>query len=73
MLYAIGLIIEIMGCLLWIKNSNKGMLLIALGCTMIALSSFLAANLTGAVFNGILALLCGWYWNHTRKEKMKNS
>jgi len=69
MLYTIGLIIEIIGCVLWVKNSSKGMLIVALGCAMVALSSFLVANLTGAIFNGILALLCGLYWNHTRKEK----
>ena len=70
LLYTIGLIMEIIGCILWVKDkhSNKGMGLIALGCTLIATYSFLEANITGAVFNGILALMCGWYWNHTRKE-----
>lgn len=67
-LYTIGLIIEIIGCILWIKNSSKGMLFVALGCTMIALSSFLTANLIGAGFNGMLALMCGWYWHYTSKE-----
>ncbi len=69
MLYAIGLIMEIIGCILWIRNTNNGMLLIALGCTLIAIDFFLMANITGAVFNGILSLMCGWYWNHhTDKE-----
>ena len=59
---------EIIGGILWVKNINNGMLVVALGCTLIAIDFFLMANITGAVFNGILALLCGWYWNYTNKE-----
>ena len=53
----------VVGVILWFKDAKHGLLFMAIGNLLMALSSLIVGNISGSIFNGGVAIFCFYmYW-----------